>query len=655
MSLKISLAALFAALSLFATSTSRADVAYSFSSLTYSGSFQPGSQLNVVATLTASAAIATDSVCVGFTSPDQYNFGPPCQSIALNAGVNTIPMTVTIPANAEINSYNGTIAVFYNNPWTQLAQSSTLATLSVTQGASYTFSSLKYSGTPQPGNQLSVTAVLTASAAASEEVCVQFTSPNDYNFKACPQLTLNAGPNTVTIDVAIPADAEIGSYAGTVSVHNANPNTLLAQSPTLASLTVTQGNTFSFSSLTYTGVAYPGGQLNITAVLTASAAANEVVCVRFTGPDQYNFGPPCQSVALAAGNNTVGFNTTIPLDAEIASYTGTVTVYNANPWTQLAGSAPLAQLHVNASSVVSPPVLSGNGAILVWQQDFTVTPLALRTGSNPTAGVWEPDDMSWQSPTQGYVDFAATPCAAADVASGVCNMAGGTFDINPNDPTMLGVTPFSQAKGYLTISASLTPANLIPAIQAEMKAQGVSGLTPSFIGGHLAANPAVFPGFNYGYFEFRAMFPNGGHGMFPALWFYSTPGKNPNMPKAEIDLLEYLGDTTTFSATIYSGGANNNTPAHIGTHSGLVDGAFHTYGMDWTAQHIDFYVDQQLVYSAPASFATAYQGVSLEPIMDYVADVYWMASNVNLQANSTTPNPLIMGINYVRLYNKKPF
>jgi hypothetical protein len=143
--------------------------------------------------------------------------------------------------------------------------------------------------------------------------------------------------------------------------------------------------------------------------------------------------------------------------------------------------------------------------------------------------------------------------------------------------------------------------------------------------------------------------------MFPGLWFYSTPGKNPNMPHAEIDLLEYLGHWDLFYTTIYSGGVANNNGTQVGTHSALIDGAFHTYGMDWTAQHIDFYVDQQLVYSAPASLATAYQGVSLEPIMDYVADAPWMTSNVYLQANSTTPNPLIMGINYVRLYSKKPF
>ncbi len=143
----------------------------------------------------------------------------------------------------------------------------------------------------------------------------------------------------------------------------------------------------------------------------------------------------------------------------------------------------------------TPASLTGNGAKLVWSQDFGVTPLSLRKASDPASGTWMPNDETWQSPQQGYVDFAAKPCSAAEVDTHVCNMAGGTWDLNPNDSSMQGVTPFSQADGYLTISAFPTPSRLVPAIEAEMKAQGNAGLAPSFVGGHLAINPAAFPGF----------------------------------------------------------------------------------------------------------------------------------------------------------------
>lgn len=521
----------------------------------------------------------------------------------------------------------------------------------------YSFSSLSYSGNLQPGGQLSGVAVLTASSAiGSDSVCIGFASPSQYNFGNCQVINLNTGINYINFNINIPIDAELNTYTGTISVYNSNTWTLLAQSSTLATLSMTpQTGTYTFTSLNYLGNTKPNGQLSVTATLTTTVATtSDSVCVGFTDQYQYNFGE-CKVVTLNAGGNSIHFDLNIPADAQLSDYIGKISVYNSNPWTLLAESQALATLSVVANSTTSPPVLTGNNAVLLWEQDFSVTPLTLRSASSATAGVWMPNDMTWQSPVQGYVDFAASPCSFADVASGVCNMAGGTFDINPNDPTMLGISPFSQANGYLTISASRTPTNLEPAIQAEMTAQGTPGPIPSFIGGRLEANPAVFPGFTYGYFEFRAAFPNAGPGMFPALWFYSTPGQNPNMPHAEIDLLEFFGHSDVFYTTIHSGGATNNNGTTIGQHAGLIDGQFHTYGMDWTAQHIDFYADQQLIYSAPAPLVAAYQGVSLTPVMDYVADASWMASNIYLQANSTTPNPLVMHINYVRLYSVKPF
>lgn len=523
----------------------------------------------------------------------------------------------------------------------------------------YSFSSLTYSGNFQRGGQLSVVATLTASAAINtDSICVVFSAPDQYNFWGCRDIALGAGVNTINLDFNIPGDAETTSYSGYIFVNNTNPWGAIAQSPVLTTLTVAQVSPtilFSFSSMNYSGVTNPGGQLNVTATLsTPTATSANSVCVGFVAPDQYNFGT-CQVVALDAGANTVNFALDIPTNAELTNYKGFVTVNYNNPWTGLAQSPFLASLDVSANPSTSPPVLTGNGAVLLWEQDFSVTPLTLRTASNATAGAWMPNDMTWQSPTQGYVDFAASPCAAADVASGVCSRPGGTFDINPNDPLMLGVSPFSQANGYLTISARPTPSNLVSAIQAEMTAQGVGGPVPSFIGGHLEANPAVFPGFTYGYFEFRAAFPNAGPGMFPALWFYSTPGKNPDMPHAEIDLLEFFGHSSAFYTTIYSGGQNDNTGTTVGQHVGLIDGQFHTYGLDWTAQHMDFYLDQQLIYSAPASLVSAYQGVSLTPLMNYVMDASWMESNIYLRPDATTPNPLVMNVNYVRLYSVKPF
>ncbi|MBY6240148.1 family 16 glycosylhydrolase [Methylosinus sp. Sm6] len=535
---------------------------------------------------------------------------------------------------------------------------STLATQPA-RSASYSFTSLTYSGNFQRGGQMNVVATLTSSAAInSNSVCVTFVAADQYNFWSCRPVSLAAGVNTIDFDLTIPANSEITSYNGFITVNNNNPWTELAHSPTLATLTVSQFSPavlFTFSSLNYTGAAVRGGQLNVTAVFNASTATtSDSVCVGFVAPDQYAFWK-CLPMTINAGVNTKNLTVDIPADAELTTYTGTIGIAYNNPWTDIARSPVLSTVAVGANPSTSPPPLTGNGAALVWQQDFSVTPLTLRTGANPTAGVWMPNDMTWQSPVQGYVDFAVQPCAAADVASGVCTRAGGTFDINPNDPTMLGVSPFSQGNGYLTISARPTPSNLVSAIQAEMTAQGNGGLVPSYIGGHLQTNPAVFPGFTYGYFEFRAAFPNGGRGMAAALWFYSTPGQNPGRPRAEIDLVEFFGHSDVFYTTIYSGIDNNNVGTSVGEHAAYIDGNFHTYGVDWTSDYIDFYVDYHLVYSAPPSLAIAYRGLSLSPMLNYAADSNWMESNIYLRPDATTPFPLLMHVNYVRLYDKRPF
>lgn len=298
---------------------------------------------------------------------------------------------------------------------------------------------------------------------------------------------------------------------------------------------------------------------------------------------------------------------------------------------------------------------------LVWQYDFGASGLTLRSRSNPTEGAWMPNDETWQNATQGYEDFAARRCPAEDVASGVCNMVGGTFDINPDDPAMKGVSPFAVENGALTISAFRTPASLVPAIMAEIAEQGGKGPAPSFVGGRLTTNPNSFPGFTYGYFEFSVAFPNAGPGMFPALWFYATPGANAKSGKgrAEIDLLEFLGASGRFETTVVYAkpGDAHGEPGgvKVGHWPGFIDGKFHSYGMDWTADHIDFYFDRGLMYSAPASAVAWFRGVSLSPVMDYVIDAPWMTSNVNLQANASTPDPLKMVVKTVRLYDRKPF
>jgi len=302
-----------------------------------------------------------------------------------------------------------------------------------------------------------------------------------------------------------------------------------------------------------------------------------------------------------------------------------------------------------------------NPAKLLWQYDFHHEGLSLRTRSQPNSGVWMPNDQTWQDPDSGYEDFAATTCANDDIVKNVCNMPGGTFNINPNDPNTREYSPFSFEDESLVISAIRTPASLYPAIKAELESQGVHGPVPSFVGGRLMTNPNVFPGFRYGYFEFSVAFPNAGPGMFPALWFYATPGlkKNQNKAHAEIDLLEFFGRPDVFITTIHRGstapGNETTLSERVGQWPGQIDDKFHKYGMEWTSEYIKFYLDQKLIYAASRSAARWFRDVTLSPVINYAVAAPWMTSNLELRPSSSTPDILSMKVRYVKLYDKKPW
>lgn len=101
--------------------------------------------------------------------------------------------------------------------------------------------------------------------------------------------------------------------------------------------------------------------------------------------------------------------------------------------------------------------------------------------------------------------------------------------------------------------------------------------------------------FKYGKVEIRAKLPSGG-GTWPALWMLGDNIDTAAWPACgEIDIMEHLGNNLN---TIYG---TLHYPGHSG---GSADGAtttianatteFHIYSIDWRADAIKFYVDNQL-------------------------------------------------------------
>jgi licheninase len=101
----------------------------------------------------------------------------------------------------------------------------------------------------------------------------------------------------------------------------------------------------------------------------------------------------------------------------------------------------------------------------------------------------------------------------------------------------------------------------------------------------------------YGRFEFRAKFPRG-RGTWPAAWMLpdaQTYGDGYWPDNGEIDVLEAVGFDPNvnhfLTHTKDFNWMNNNQPTFL-TSVPDADQAFHTYALEWSPDHLDFFIDQ---------------------------------------------------------------
>lgn len=140
-------------------------------------------------------------------------------------------------------------------------------------------------------------------------------------------------------------------------------------------------------------------------------------------------------------------------------------------------------------------------------------------------------------------------------------------------------SPFAVDKGLLTITARATPLRFLERLGLPY----MSGMVTTEESFHQT----------YGYFEINCRMPFG-KGLWPAFWLVGLTHDEP----LEIDVVEVLEDAP---ATIYH---SIHAPKRDVEWSITVDGpdttsGFHSYGVDWRPDRIDFYIDRKKVGSAP--------------------------------------------------------
>lgn len=103
--------------------------------------------------------------------------------------------------------------------------------------------------------------------------------------------------------------------------------------------------------------------------------------------------------------------------------------------------------------------------------------------------------------------------------------------------------------------------------------------------------------FTYGLFEINAKIPQG-TGTWPALWMLGQNIDEVGWPACgELDIMEHVGKHPRFiHSTVHNPSGYGATP-----YTGILEiedpfNTYHVYGMEWTSDFVDFFIDGKLVY-----------------------------------------------------------
>ncbi|MDB5593469.1 MAG: beta-glucanase/beta-glucan synthetase [Hyphomicrobiales bacterium] len=191
------------------------------------------------------------------------------------------------------------------------------------------------------------------------------------------------------------------------------------------------------------------------------------------------------------------------------------------------------------------------------------------------------------------------------------------------------VKPWTVSNGVLDITASAATPDMKPLIHDQNYTSGQINTFHSFSQ-------------TYGYFEMKAELPSGA-GLWPAFWLLP---KDQSWPP-EIDVMEQLGqDPNKFYATVHSAASGDHTQVSTPVSTTDLTSGFHTYGVDWEADNITWYLDGKQVCEAATP-------TDLHSPMYMIANLavggYWPGS-----PTSAGDFPATMQVDYIHAYSAKP-
>ncbi|NML21180.1 glycoside hydrolase family 16 protein [Pseudoflavitalea sp. G-6-1-2] len=159
----------------------------------------------------------------------------------------------------------------------------------------------------------------------------------------------------------------------------------------------------------------------------------------------------------------------------------------------------------------------------------------------------------------------------------------------------------------------------------------------------------------YGKIEVRAKVARG-KGICSAIWMMPTEGKYGGWPSSgEIDIMEYVPwNADSIYQTIHTGAYNHIKGTQKGART-FVDDApadFHTYGIEWTAESIDYFLDGVLRYRFPNEHKTSAEWPYDHPF-HLITNISVGGKFEGRQGLDTAVFPVTMQIDYIRVYREK--
>ncbi|MEJ6792241.1 MAG: glycoside hydrolase family 16 protein [Lacinutrix sp.] len=187
--------------------------------------------------------------------------------------------------------------------------------------------------------------------------------------------------------------------------------------------------------------------------------------------------------------------------------------------------------------------------------------------------------------------------------------------------------------GYLLISANKEAYNGSSYTSARITTQGLFEQT-------------------HGRFEARIRVPYG-KGLWPAFWLLGSDCETNIWPQCgEIDIMEYLGDNPdTVFGSVHGPGysAGEAVTKEYTLENDRFDTGFHVFGIEWTPDYINYYVDDAL-YQQITPADVPGEWVFNNPF--YIILNLAVGGNFPGAPNSETVFPQTMLVDYVRVYQQ---